>query len=142
MTRPNMSWSRHAGDTALASFWTPSAARQHVRQHPSRAAQRRRFRLRGSTTSHVSTFTPPPSASQRAENFLGVVNVAQSSLSRRRSFLTYLRQFEKGLTYAKSLLALHFPSGRYHWSSRKVGGIATPVARTACEASAVSLAVK
>jgi hypothetical protein len=29
----------------------------------------------------------------------------------------------------KSVLALHFPPGCYHWSSRKVGGIATPVAR-------------
>ena len=38
----------------------------------------------------------------------------------------------------KSFLALHFPPGRYHWSSRKVGGTATPVACTACEACAVS----
>ena len=44
----------------------------------------------------------------------------------------------KDLRKDKSLLALHFQLGRYHWSSRKVGGIATPVARTACEASAVS----
>jgi hypothetical protein len=44
----------------------------------------------------------------------------------------------KDLRNAKSVLALHFPPGGYHWSSRKVGGIATPVARTACEACAES----
>jgi hypothetical protein len=39
---------------------------------------------------------------------------------------------------AQKVLALHFRHGRYHWSSRKVGGIATPVARTVCEACALS----
>jgi hypothetical protein len=43
----------------------------------------------------------------------------------------------KDLRNVKSVLALHFPPGCYHWSSRKVGGIATPVARTAWEACAV-----
>jgi hypothetical protein len=38
----------------------------------------------------------------------------------------------------KRVLALPFRPGHYPWSSRKAGGIATPVARTACEACAVS----
>jgi hypothetical protein len=42
------------------------------------------------------------------------------------------------LRNVKSLLALHFWPGPHYWSSRNVGGSATPVARTACEASAVS----
>ena len=42
------------------------------------------------------------------------------------------------LRKSKRALALHFRPARYHWSSRKVGGMATPVARTACEACAVS----
>jgi hypothetical protein len=42
----------------------------------------------------------------------------------------------RNLRNAKSVLALHFGPGRslYYWSSLKVGGIATGVARTACEA--------
>src|SRR3981189_350584 len=35
------------------------------------------------------------------------------------------------LRKSKRALALHFRAARYHWSSRKVGGMATPVARTA-----------
>jgi hypothetical protein len=37
----------------------------------------------------------------------------------------------------KRALALYFRPARYHWSPRKVGGIATPVARAACKARAV-----
>jgi hypothetical protein len=44
----------------------------------------------------------------------------------------------KYLRNVKSVLALHFRLGRYRWSSPNVCGIATPVARTACEACAVS----
>jgi hypothetical protein len=42
------------------------------------------------------------------------------------------------LRKAQRALALHFRPGSDYGISRKVGGRATPVARTACEACAVS----
>src|SRR6478736_8419458 len=38
----------------------------------------------------------------------------------------YALDAESERRFGKRLLALHFPPGGYHWSSRKVGGIGTP----------------
>jgi len=65
---------------------------------------------------------------------LNLSQVSDSSSTVRKIELLSLNDLRKD----ERALALHFCPERYDWSSRNVGGSATPAARTASEALAVS----
>jgi hypothetical protein len=63
----------------------------------------------------------------------------KSELRRSSTGLKIRSRALNNLRKDKRALALYCRPARYHWSPRKVGGIATPVARAACKARARGL---